>query len=335
LRIFFSSWSRRSAFSLLGVLIGLTLGWGAEAQPTPRIDGDVFRASDGAELPMRSWLPEGRPKAVIVALHGFADYSLAYARPAALWARKGIATYAYDQRGFGAAPHVLHWSGADRMIADAAQAVAAVRKLYPGVPVYLIGESMGGAVATAATATPCPADVDGVILVAPAVWEHSLLGTIERTALWVARHAAPSLWLTPPPGLHILPSDNIAMLRAMSHDSLVQSGARADTTAGLMDLMDRAGGAVSDIRLPTLVLYGAHDEVLPHEAVKAFLARVPARNVRIVFYPKGYHMLLRDLDGDIVANDVAAWVADRAGPLPSGDECGGEAATSPACTSRR
>ncbi len=335
MRISFSSWSRRSASSLFGALIGLTLGWGAEAQVTPRIDTDMFHASDGAELPMRSWLPDGKPKAVIVALHGFADYSFAYARPAALWARKGIATLAYDQRGFGAAPHVLHWSSTSRMIADAAEAVAAARGRYPGVPVYLIGESMGGAVATAATATPHPADVDGVILVAPAVWEHSFLGTIERTALWFARNTVPGLWLTPPPGLHILPSDNIPMLREMARDSLVQSGARADTTAGLMDLMDRASGAVGDIHLPTLVLYGAHEEVLPRSAVKAFLARVPAQNVRVAFYPKGYHMLLRDLDGDIVANDVAAWVADRAGPLPSGDECGGEAATSPACTSRR
>jgi len=300
----------------------------------PEIGTGFFRASDGAELPMRDWLPEGRPKAVILALHGFADYSFAYARPAALWVKKGIATFAYDQRGFGAAPHVMHWSGSARMIADATEAASALRKRYPGVPLYLIGESMGGAVATAATAVPHPANVDGVILVAPAVWEHSFMGAIERTALWFTRNTLPGLWLTPPPGLHIRPSDNIPMLRQMSHDSLVQMGARADTTAGLMDLMDLASDEVGNIHLPTLVLYGAHEEVLPQSAVKAFLARVPAGNVRVAFYPKGYHMLLRDLDGDTVAHDVAAWVADRTAPLPSGDECGGEASTSPPCRAR-
>ncbi|HMA50872.1 MAG TPA: alpha/beta fold hydrolase [Magnetospirillaceae bacterium] len=333
MRISFSSSFRRRALSAL-LIFGLLLAQGARAQVAPEIGADFFRASDGAELPMRSWLPQGKPRAVIVGLHGFADYSYSYARPAALWAKKGIATFAYDQRGFGAAPHVLHWSGSARMIADATEAAATLRQRYPGVPVFLIGESMGGAVATAATAGPHPASVDGVILVAPAVWEHSVMGSIERTALWLTRNTLPNLWLTPPPGLHIQPSDNIPMLRQMSRDSLVQSGARADTTAGLMDLMDLASDAVSRIHLPTLVLYGAHEQILPHSAVAAFLARVPASNVRVAFYPNGYHMLLRDLDGDIVAGDVAAWIADRAGPLPSGNECGGVAATSPPCRNR-
>jgi alpha-beta hydrolase superfamily lysophospholipase len=338
LRISFSSSFRRSAPNLLflGALIslGLLLGHGAWAQLRPEIGTDFFRASDGTEMPMRSWLPRDKPKAVILALHGFADYSFSYAQPAALWVKKGIATFAYDQRGFGAAPHVMHWAGSDRMIADATEAAATLRQRYPGVPLYLIGESMGGAVATAATAVPHPAQVDGVILVAPAVWEHSFMGAIERTALWLTRNALPALWLTPPPGLHIRPSDNIPMLRQMSRDSLVQMGARADTTAGLMDLMDLASDEVGNIHLPTLVLYGAHEEVLPPSAGKAFLARVPATNVRVVYYPKGYHMLLRDLDGDTVAGDVAAWVADRTARLPSGFECGGEAAKAPPCRAR-
>jgi acylglycerol lipase len=321
---------RRSALSIL-VGASLVLSNGARAEVTPEIGANAFHASDGTELPMRSWMPREKPRALIVALHGFADYSVSYARPAAFWAKKGIATFAYDQRGFGAAPHVLHWSSSEQMVADATEAVAALRARYPGTPTFLIGESMGGAVAIAATTGPHPAAVDGVILVAPAVWEHDFLGSIERTALWVTRTTLPGLWLTPPPGLHIHPSDNIPMLREMSRDSLVQMGARADTTAGLMDLMDLAGDEVSRIHLPTLVLYGAHEEVLPHTAVKTFLDRVPPNNVRVAFYPKGYHMLLRDLDGDIVAGDVAAWVADRTAPLPSGDECGGDAAASPPC----
>jgi acylglycerol lipase len=333
LRISFSSLFRRSAFSAL-IGGGLALTCTARAEVTPTIDADAFRASDGAELPMRSWMPREKPRALIVAMHGFADYSISYARPAAIWAKNGIATFAYDQRGFGGAPHVFHWSGSERMIADATEAVAALRARFPGIPTYLIGESMGGAVAIAATAGPHPANVDGVILVAPAVWEHSFLGSIERSALLITRIALPGLWLTPPPGLHIQPSDNIPMLREMSHDSLVQMGARADTTAGLMDLMDLAGDEVSQIHLPTLVLYGAHEEILPHTAVTGFLERVPARNVRVAFYPKGYHMLLRDLNGDIVANDVATWIADRKAALPSGDECGGAAAASPPCRDR-
>ncbi len=330
---FFNSFTRTALSALLSIalLAQPATSFGEAARDAPQIGDNVFRASDGTELPMRSWLPAGRPQAAIVALHGFADYSAAYKHPADLWASAGIATFAFDQRGFGGAPHILHWSSTARMTADADEAVSAVKARYPGIPTFLLGESMGGAVALTATTGPNPAHVDGVILVSPAVWEHSLLGAIERSALWVAEMAVPGLWLSAPPGLHIQPSNNIEMLRALGRDALVQKGARADTTAGLMDLMDQAGRKVGQIRLPTLVLFGAHEEVLPHSAVTSFLTRLPAGDVRVALYPNGYHMLLRDLDGDIVARDVLSWIRDRAAELPSGDECRGEAAESPPC----
>jgi alpha-beta hydrolase superfamily lysophospholipase len=304
-----------------------------DAGPAP-FNGDMFHAADGAVLPIRSWLPQGKPKAVVLALHGFGDYSAAFKMPAALWAAGGVATYAYDQRGFGGSPHTFHWSGTDRMIADVKAMTTALRRLYPETPLYLVGESMGGAVAIVATAQANPADVDGVILVSPAIWEHDLLGAIERSALWATNLTWPGLWLTPPRGLHITPSDNIEMLRALARDSLIQQGARVDTTAGLMDLMDQAGDDVRNIHIPTLVLFGAHDEILPKAGIEGFLARLPTRNVRVAIYPQGYHMLLRDLHGGTVSTDALTWMLDRKAVLPSGDECQGMSAAAPVCRKR-
>ncbi|MEJ0071172.1 MAG: alpha/beta fold hydrolase [Pseudomonadota bacterium] len=68
-------------------------------------------------------------------------------RPARPGARHGIATYAYDQRGFGGAPDRGRWAGTPQLAADVASAAALLRGRYPGVPLYLLGESMGGAVA--------------------------------------------------------------------------------------------------------------------------------------------------------------------------------------------
>src|SRR3546814_13687678 len=61
---------------------------------------------------------DGPPAAIILALHGFNDYSRSFEAPAAYWADRGIATYAYDQRGFGQTPHRGLWPGAARLIAD-------------------------------------------------------------------------------------------------------------------------------------------------------------------------------------------------------------------------
>ncbi|MGH7062175.1 MAG: alpha/beta hydrolase, partial [Stellaceae bacterium] len=103
----------------------------------PRFTSRDFVTADGQNLPLRGWLPPAKPKAVILGLHGFNDYSHAFADPAALWARQGIATYAYDQRGFGAAPDRGHWPGGVVLAADAAAASRVLRSLYPDVPLYL------------------------------------------------------------------------------------------------------------------------------------------------------------------------------------------------------
>ena len=70
-------------------------------------------------LPLRKWLPDGAVKAVILALHGFNDYSDAFEGPGEVWANRGIATYAFDQRGFGAAPGHGLWAGAEQLAGDA------------------------------------------------------------------------------------------------------------------------------------------------------------------------------------------------------------------------
>src|SRR4051794_4584795 len=56
---------------------------------------DRLIAADGMALPLRAWLPEGRPSAVILALHGLNDYSNAFALPAPELTAQGIAIYAY------------------------------------------------------------------------------------------------------------------------------------------------------------------------------------------------------------------------------------------------
>jgi alpha-beta hydrolase superfamily lysophospholipase len=295
-----------------------------------RFIGDSFIADDGARLPLRKWLPKNRVAAVILALHGFNDYSNAFAMPATIWAAHGIATYAYDQRGFGGAPERGLWPGEGRLAVDAITATRILRRAYPGRPVYLLGESMGGAIATLAmTGTmrgvlPGPdgmpmADADGVILSAPAVWGRPTMDLLPRIALFAAARFFPTMVLTGR-GLKIVASDNLPMLRALSRDPMVLKGARVDTIYGLVDLMDDGLAAASRLEAPTLLLYGAHDQVVPRRPIEQFAEHLPPEPDnprRLAYYPHGYHMLLRDLDGAAVAGDVAGWILDRAAPLPS------------------
>jgi acylglycerol lipase len=287
-------------------------------------------AADGAELPMRAWLPttaaeRAKPKAVILAVHGFNDYANAFDMPGRWWAEHGIVTYAYDQRGFGQGPHPGYWAGADAMAADFGQATRLLATRYPGVPLYYLGESMGASVVMTALARDIAPNPAGTILVAPAVWGRAYMPFYQRWALWTASHVTPWLRLTGR-GLGIVASDNREMLRAYSRDPLVIKETRADTIKGLVDLMDKGVNAIDKLPGPALVLIGAKDQVVPIKAQWTTVKRLPdPTHQHVAYYTNGWHMLLRDLEAETVWTDVATWIGDHRAPLPSGADTVAEA----------
>lgn len=308
--------SGRTPFAAGLLLLGLLAGCAPMTAPpgvandTPALEGDTLLARDGTRLPLRHWDAD-RPRAVIVALHGMGDYSNAFDMPATWWAKQGITTYAYDQRGFGRAPGAGLWGGARAMDEDFVDCVDAVRAAHPHVPVFALGESMGGAVVLTTLASGKAPPLDGVVLVAPAVWSRADMPLSYRVALWLTAHIWPGLELTGK-GLHIWPSDNIAMLRAYARDPLVQKQTRADAVWGLVNLMDdarRAAGRL-DHPPPIFMLYGAKDQIVP-PASHAAAARALGAHALVRKYPSGYHMMLRDLEGPALWKDIADWIAAR------------------------
>ena len=134
----------------------------------PAIENDRYIAPDGTSLQLAVWPaitdPEKLPKAVILGIHGFGDYRNAWQQPAEIWAREGITTFAYDQRGFGSSPTRGRWAGTQTLVDDIKTMSGLLRSRYPGVPLYLAGESMGGALVLVASDNHL--DVDGIIPVA-------------------------------------------------------------------------------------------------------------------------------------------------------------------------
>ena len=296
-------------------------GLAAHSLTGPALAESRFITGDGTELPLRSWAPPAgsAPHGVLLALHGFNDYSHAFAESAPALAQTGLIVYAYDQRGFGAARHRGLWPGVEVLTGDLATAAGLLRRRHPGLPLYLLGESMGGAVVLAALAGPEPPQADGVILAAPAVWARSTMPFHQRAALWVGARLIPWARFSGR-GLGIQASDNIEMLRALGRDPLFIKETRVDTVYGLVNLMDAALQAAPSIEARTLLLYGAHDQVVPAEPTFRFWRDLPAEAAaqrRFAYYPEGWHMLLRDLQAPVVIHDIAAWTRDPTAALPS------------------
>ncbi|MCB1883730.1 MAG: alpha/beta hydrolase [Geminicoccaceae bacterium] len=281
-----------AAVLLLTLLLGCAL---------PRIE-----PAHGPKPTLR-FLPDAPPRAVVLALHGFNDRKAAFAGFGAFLAANGVALVAYDQQGFGANPDRGFWPGADALVDDAAAAVRATAAEFPHAALYVLGESMGVATLTLMLARPDAPPVDGAILVAPGVWGGDALNPFYRLLLWAAVHVAPGYTLTGK-GLNRRPSDNVPMLRELGRDPLTIKATRIDAIAGAVGLMGKARAAAAALRVPSLVLLGTNDQIVPPGVQASFTRDIAATDCTAVRYAEGWHMLLRDLERERVWKDVLAWI---------------------------
>jgi alpha-beta hydrolase superfamily lysophospholipase len=297
------------AFLLAGCATAIAPRGGERAAPV--LQDAVLVTGDGAPLPLRHWDAAGHPRAVLIALHGMNDYSNAFDAAGRAWAKQGFTTIAYDQRGFGKGPDIGVWAGSDAMRQDFLDCVAAARARYPGVPLFAVGESMGGAILLTILAEPAAPALDGVVLISPAVWSRADMPLSYRVALFLGAHLTPGM-IVSGNGLKIVPSDNIDMLRALSRDPYVIKETRVDAVFGLVNLMDEARQAAGALSAPPpiLFLHGAKDPIIPPASAEAAAAALGSKAV-VRVYDQGYHMLLRDLDGSRVQQDVADWIGQR------------------------
>jgi len=282
---------------------------GAGLDPTTPADACVAAAEVYA----------AEPDVVIIAVHGMNDYAGAFIDAGKWWAANGATVYAYDQRGFGRSPGWMIWPNHAVMRKDLSTAVEIARKRHPGAKVAVVGESMGAAVAVTTFADPHVAQPDALILSGPGFRGWGALPLLYSASLWVASHVRPDWIVVPPKGVRVVATDNNAKLREMWFNPLVQKSNRIDSVFGVVSIMEEADQKIANLpgATPTLMLYGAKDEVIPEEGVRRATAKMPG-HVRTAYYVNGYHMLMNDLQAHKVWRDILAFARDPKGPLPSG-----------------
>lgn len=293
---------------------------------TPGLRDDAIVAGDGAVLPLRRFTPATDARVVLIALHGFNDHAgnfLIDSLPQL--GAAGALIYAYDQRGFGRAPGRGYWPGAETLAADVTEAARLLRHRHPDLPLFLLGESMGAAVAVVAGASANPPPVDGYVLLAPALWSRDAMNPIMRGGLWLAARTIPMMGFQGGVG-GVVASDNVDALRRLGRDPLTIRTTRVDAAVGLVDLMDLAVQSLPDCcrsagggRVPALMLIGAQDMIVPARATRHALGRLPAAaRPRLAVYEQGFHLLLAGSNRETVVRDILAFIDAPSGPLPSG-----------------
>ncbi|KAF8911546.1 Alpha/Beta hydrolase protein [Gymnopilus junonius] len=280
----------------------------------------------------RTYTPPNSPKAAVVFVHGFAEHVGRYTHFHPLLAARGIAVLAFDQRGFGLtsqdktgkkSKHSSYGKTSwKEQMEDINWAISHARKTFEGVPLFLMGHSMGG----------------GEVLGFAVQGEKgaykqtldSLKGVIATSPLILQTRPVPKLtrWVGTKVG-NVLPSMLVsAAVKAkhLSHDAEFNN-------AYLKDPLIKQQGSLKNVsdmlsqgevllyndhvhwpkKLPVLIIHGTEDKVTSHTASKDFHDKIPAEKKKISLYDGGYHELQNEPAGvkEKLAAEVAAFIEEH------------------------
>ncbi len=296
-------------------------------------DASTFTfASDGIDLVVHRWLPDGAAKATVVVAHGMAEHAARYARFGRALAAHGYAVYAPDHRGHGrtGGDEQLGWAGADgwnAMVRDLERLAAHVRERHPGVPQFLFGHSMGSMLAQR-FAQLHGAPLAGLILsgttgsgpkIGTAVIAARLLtlarGGRVRSPLQRVMFADFNKPFASQPGFEWLSRDADAV-RAYVDDPhcgfTFSNRLLLDMLRGYVETWKPVNERRLPHDLPVLMFAGEHDPVGRNTAGVTELAEryraLGLRDVRTIFYPGARHEMLNETNRDDVTRDVVDWL---------------------------
>jgi acylglycerol lipase len=272
-------------------------------------DEGKFTGAGGLELFWQRWAPPAS-RATIVLAHGASEHSGRYAWTAEQLAERGYTTFAIDHRGHGRSEGARAYI--DRMenaVADLDQLVDIARRESEG-PLFLLGHSMGGAVALAYTFEH-EDKLDGLVLSAPlAALEAASLPT--RIAGQVLSLVAPRL------GVYEIDSSLVSrdpeVVRAYDADPLNYRGKLpARTVSELSKTVSGFPERVTRLRLPMLLMHGTADTLVPPHGTEMVNERAGSQDKTIIRYDGLYHEILNEPERDRVLADIADWLDARAG----------------------
>lgn len=276
-----------------------------DAPPAPPGGADVRSHPDLFE---RCWeAPGGAPRAVLLVVHGLAEHSGRYTGLADAVGEAGFETRGVDLYGHGKSPgrrgHLRNFD-ADHLGAVDALVTHAERE-RPGVPLFLLGHSLGGLVVARWVQTRVFASrLQGLVLLAPFVAPAMRVPAWKRATSKALARLRPSFSL--PTGIRdrdLFRTE--AEAERFAADDLVQRKISAGHWNALTEERRHLVAAATELRTPTLVLLAGEDRIVSVEAARAFAAALPSATV--LEYDEAFHALHHDPVSVGMTADLLAW----------------------------
>jgi alpha-beta hydrolase superfamily lysophospholipase len=279
----------------------------AGTDPLNATEEGVFRGTRARRIVWQSWSPAGdQPlKGVVTIAHGYGEHMGRYQHVAERLNAAGFAVYALDHHGHGRSAGKRGRIGLRAAVADLDQLIVTVsRARNPDLPQFLLGHSMGGAIALR-YAMAHQRRLTGLALSAPlaAVEGGPVLHAVARGLGLMMPGAAVS---RVEPRLvsrdHEVVKDYIA--DPLNHHGPVPASVARDFVIHVRTLQQD----VKQITLPTLLMWGASDRLCPPAGSELVAANIGSGDLTVKRYDGLFHEIMNEPEQEMVLNDLVAWL---------------------------
>jgi alpha-beta hydrolase superfamily lysophospholipase len=270
----------------------------------------TFTASDGENIAVQDWhLPEDvRPRGLVLLVHGLGEHAGRYDALAGVLNDWGFAVRGYDQYGHGESdgprgtlPH------ANRLLDDLADLVESARVRKPGLPLILLGHSLGGLVAASFVARTLLA-VDALVLSSPAL--ATRMTPLQKFLMAVVPRIAPNLTVGNGLDPRYLSHDR-QVVQAYLNDPRVHDRISGRLARFIEDEAALVRARAGAWKVPTLLMYAGDDRVVDSAGSQAFSGAAPSAYVSARCFDGLYHEIFNEPGSQPVYDCLRQWLDKR------------------------
>lgn len=272
----------------------------------------TFEGVEGLKIAMRAWEPHGEARGVMILVHGFNAHSGYMAWPGERFAASGLASYALDLRGRGKSEgERFYVEKFTDYLGDVDRLVSIARSEHPRLPIFVLGHSAGGVIATSYVFEH-QNEIAGLICESFAF--DVGLPHLVQLALRGVSHLAPHL--------HVFSLNNAdfsrdpAAVTAMNNDPLIANESQpAETASEMLKAAARLKENMPKFTVPVLIIHGTEDKATKPAGSQYFYDHAASKDKTLKLYEGHYHDLLNDVDKELVLADMQSWIDAR---IPAG-----------------
>lgn len=267
----------------------------------------------GVTLHFQSWIPD-QPKAVLYFVHGMAEHGGRYGFPVDHFTAHGYACWTLDLRGHGTSGgrrgHIMCFDDYD---VDVEAVLGQIRQRHDGLPIFLVGHSMGGLIALRFFLDHQEV-LSGAVLSSPALRAHPTqepLAALKGLATVISRIIPGMLFKSTLDVQGI--SRNQAVVDAYLADPLVLNKVSARWFTSIQQAMAEITSRFGEVHQPLLIMHSGGDRLTDPKASQRWAEQAPGRWVTHVEWPELYHEMFNEPERATVFERMEAWLEERLG----------------------